>query len=344
METEITKKKREKHVYSKFEDLAHLFPHQEGKVASCRNGKLENNTIYSYHFPIARIYYKNKGKKNEQKIVFFTTRTYSSTTSQHIWAVRRACSHMTVLEMENVIERTENITADDSRHKNNMLAFVHPINNALEKFPKARDRKSTYLIEARNEARMLRKYMEFFGIKGKNVPTEVKKILKIVDSDKWDKEIQAFMEKEKIRLADPKLLEKREKTRISREKALEKKFAEQIQKWRNFEAYRPYTTERGHRYYCNSLPDLLRYNAEDKRIETSQGVQVPEESAHRFYRYIKAVIARGGCITTETCSYEIVGYTVKEITAEHIRIGCHRILMTEVESIASLLKWNENGK
>lgn len=97
MEKELTRSKREKHSYAKFEDLAHLLAHKDGKVAYCRNGRLKDNVIYSYgyHFPIARMYTDKRGLKT----VFFTTDTYGSTTAQHISSTRWACNHMNILYM-----------------------------------------------------------------------------------------------------------------------------------------------------------------------------------------------------------------------------------------------------
>jgi hypothetical protein len=344
MEETVEKKKRIKYVFRNIDEIVHLWAHQSQEEARCRNAYFEKETIYSYgrHFPIARIYTKNKGKKNEKKVVFFTLDTYSSTTAQHISSTRSACSHMEKIYMKHVITGYGDPAEDIYAHEQNFKYWHRTIEDYLDKFSRARDAKESYLGYARRTAEEAKLYITFLGIKPDK---RLKALFKLLNDPKWENEITEYKERTAARLSDPLLQEKREKARLAREKALQKQFTEQIQKWRNFEAYNPYRLPGQHRHYHTpSLPDLLRYKESEQRVETSQGVQVPIEIAHRFYRQIKIVLSRGGCLSEDACAEKILNYSVQEITAEHIRVGCHRIPMTEVEAIANQLKWNGDGR
>jgi hypothetical protein len=326
----VTKTKRVKHVFSNMSEVAHIFAHEIGRDVRCRNGFIENGVIYSFgrHFPIAKRYIDDKGKAT----IFFTLDSYSSTTSKHISDVWRATQHLEKLYMPKVPSYST------PNHDVNIVIWRRNIEECLSKAASARENKAWYVQDARKNVEQLESYIKFFKIK---LDKETKAVVTKAKSDKWEQEVEEYKKKKAERLVDPKLSEKQEKARIAREKRELRDNAEQIEKWRNFEAYKPYVQKKRRRYGSNSSqPDLLRYNAEKERIETSQSVQIPIELAYRFYRYIKVVLERGSCIGTETCKYEIAGYTVQEITPQHIRVGCHRITQTEIELMAIKMNWN----
>lgn len=330
MSTEtITKTKRVKTVYGNMSEIAHIFAHEAGRNVKCRNGFVENNVIFSFgrHFPIAKRYVDAKGKTT----IFFTLDTYSSTTSKHISEVGAATRHLDKLYMPKVPDYST------PNHAINIVIWRRKIEECLTKAVSARENKEWHVRQARTNVKQLETYTKFFKIK---IDKEIKAVVTKAMSGKWEQEIEEYKKKKAERLLDPKLSEKQEKARIAREKKELRDNAEQIEKWRNFEAYRPYVQKKRYRYdSMSSRPELLRYNAEKERIETSQGVQIPVELAHRFYRYIKVVLEKGSCIGTETCKYEIAGYTVQEITPEHIRVGCHRITQSEIELMATKMNW-----
>lgn len=77
------------------DQVAHLWANKSRQQAKGSNVFFEGNTIYSYghHFPMARLY---KG------VVLYTTGSYSVTTAKHLSIVRRACSHLTVFNVDDV--------------------------------------------------------------------------------------------------------------------------------------------------------------------------------------------------------------------------------------------------
>ena len=339
-----TTTKRIKKVFRNMAEVAHIWAQQTQDEGRCSNGFFEGDTIYSYgkHFPIARIFTDDAGNKT----VFFTTRTYSNTTAKHIGYTNNACSHMDTLYMNDIVT-TDDIYSDYAYtwyHRNNIAVMITELEELLLKFKQARRTKQWHLRMARNCAIRIKNYTKFFKIK----KSLTKKAFSLVDyafSDDRDKEVDEAIERERIRLTDPELEKKRKKAQEARERRIEKENAEQLEKWRNFEAYTPYVTRKWSRIYGYGYTgrghfDLLRYNVDQERVETSKGVKVPVEIAHTFYRYIKIMIAKGGCTSRNCCDYVLMGhYTVDKITEEEIVVGCHTIQMTEVEAIAKQLNW-----
>lgn len=334
-----TTTKRVKKVFSGFSDLAHKWAQQTQEEGRCSNGFFEGDIIYSYgkHFPIARIYTNEKGERT----VFFTTRTYSSTTAKHIRYTDNACSHMDMLYMSNPV-LTDDIYSEYAYnwyHRGNIAEMVTELEELLLKFKRARNHKDWDLVRARNCATRITSYIKFFKIK-KSLTKKAISLVEYARSADRNKEITAWEEKERIRLSDPKVLENRRKAQEARDKKFAKENAEQIEKWRNFEAYTPYISRKwSSRYGYGDRNTLLRYNEEKQRVETSKYIQVPVEIAHNFYRYIKIMIAKGGCKSTDCCNYKVLEYQVNEITDQQIKVGCHTIPMTEVETIATQLNW-----
>jgi hypothetical protein len=247
----------------------------------------------------------------------------------------------------NDIVTTDDIYSDYAYtwyHRNNIAVIINELEELLLKFKRARLNKEWYLRMARNCAIRIKNYTKFFKIK-KSLTKKAFGLVEHAFSEDRDKEVDEAIERERIRLTDPKLEERREKARKKREEKIEKENAEQLEKWRNFESYTPYVTRKwsrsyGYGYTGRGHFTLLRYNVDQERVETSKSVKIPVEVAHKFYRYIKIMIAKGGCTSRNCCDYVLMGhYTVDKITEEEIVVGCHTIQMTEVEAIAKQLNW-----
>jgi len=80
----------------------------------------------------------------------------------------------------------------------------------------------------------------------------------------------------------------------------------------------------------------LRYNETSKRVETSQGIEIPVIMANKFYKHILSVNKKGGCTD---CPTKLMEYDVKEINSKFIVIGCHNVDIKEINKIATLLQW-----
>ena len=308
-----------KTVFQDASQVAHIWANQSQLNASNsgHNFYCEGKTIYSYgsHFPIATII---ENPKTLRRVCLFTNRTYSNTTSKHI-AMARQANHLPLVYMENVpcgYDLTNVFTKkiDSDFHKKNIAAWEYDLKVNFAKLETAR-KKEIYLDKIAITTGEINKYLEFFGLKA---PKILKELLQNANPEKY----QAYLQKESKRIKAEQL--KKTKLRLAA-------FAESVTKWRNFET---------HRLFDRVDYDFLRYNSENNRIETSQQVQIPLEIAKRFYTQIKEVISNGGCDNGK-CE-GVLGlfmgeFEIKEINANFIHIGCHKILMSEIETIIKTL-------
>lgn len=288
----------------KTDDIAHMWVHQQQNEARNPGGNFyyENESIYSYgrHFPIA-VLSKAPG------VVYFTTRGYSNTTAKHVHMVRYAASHKTLIYCHNPF------SAAQGNHGENLQDFENRAKNIAFNLPTSR-KPEKYLNEIAGVRAAFQMYVDHFKIKKTRYKSFV--YLFIESKDGGTK----ATEKER------KAIEKRRKEDEKRERERQ---AKDLENFRTFESQRMWTrTDR----------DYLRYNKATKRVETSQGIEMPTEAAKRFYKWIKSTVKAGGC--DGNCKEEILGYTVQIVNADFIKIGCHVIHTDEYEAIAALLKWN----
>lgn len=287
------------------DEVAHLWAnhHQEEARTSTGNFYFHGNTIYSYgsHFPIAVL-------KCEKQAVLFTTRTYSVTTSAHISMTRNACNHYEPVYCCNPDE------ASRGYHDNNLAAFERECKSLAGKLAKAK-KPEIYLSQIAYQRELLNKYSAFFDLDLNTISVPLAYIYILSKN-----EGQEASEKERIAVE-----ERNQKAEMQRKKD----HAKELRKFRAFKLQR---------MYMRNGFDYLRYNAESKRVETSQGVEIPAEVARRFYKWVKATIKKGGC--DGNCGeIKILDYTVKAVSKDMMQIGCHNIPIREADAIAVLLNW-----
>lgn len=283
-------------------EVAHRWANQlqsEGRTAG-RNFYFHGDTIYSYggHFPIAKHVTNKKG----ERAILFTFRGYSNTTAKQIHVTRMACSHKNIILVDTPTDLT--IKTFDG--------YINKIKSELKGLGTAR-KPEKYIDPAMYYFGEAKKYADFFGLK---LPKELIKLIDSVNSGEY----KQYLIKEADRIA---------KEKAKREKEHKKQFIESIALFRSFEVERLYN-----RLFDR---DYLRYNPETKRVETSQGVEIPTEAARRAYNWIKETVKAGGC--NGECSYKILDYEVKSVTPELVTIGCHKIDLSEIEQIAVKLGW-----
>lgn len=127
---------------------------ESGKTPGTGNFYFTGNTIYSYgaHFPIAKI----KVAPNGEKIITFTTRSYSLTTASHVACVRNAVRDCGL----RVIHCHE---PDAVFHDRNMGVYKSNIDALIEKHTKAR-KPEIYTGGILREAERAREYCEVMCI------------------------------------------------------------------------------------------------------------------------------------------------------------------------------------
>jgi hypothetical protein len=307
---------RQKHVFNSRE-VAHIWASQsQGNGRNAQgNFYFEGPSIFSYgsHFEIARILNKHT--------VLFTTRTYSVTTAKHISYARYAVSHMQVFYVDSF-----------SDHNRNVRWVEQNIVKGLNDLLKSRTRINFKLQEVRRKIDLLDAYKDRFK---KELFLESKKIVRY-----WKKKVLIKPDiLAKLQATEAKInigLEaKRERENLKRaqyyakQREIEKAYLHwkeeidrlNINAWKN-------GNELNSRILTYDLPVALRLS-DPVTIETSQGAFVPVADARLLYGMIKAGESIQG--------FKIGSYEVSGIHDGKLIIGCHKIPLREVLSMAKKL-------
>lgn len=284
-------------------ELAHVWAHLSlEEIKDNREGRC----AASFYFRGATIYSygahfpiaKHVMGKDSTRAILFTTRGYSNSTSRHIQKVRSASNHI----------ETVYCYRPDNSHEQNFEAWKNEIESIAKNLANAR-KPEKYLNAIDAELAQAQKYADFFGIK---FSKSLQKAAKITSQGEWTKYAK-------------KKADEAKRAKAQAERYLKKAHAESLA---NFYAFK------NDRVSSRDGFDYLRVNVEQARVETSQGIQIPIETGRRFYALAKRVIANGGCVD---CTHKILDYAVKEISAEFIQVGCHKVSIAECNRIAKQL-------
>lgn len=294
-------------------EIAHLWANkiQDEATTSGRNFYFESDTIYSYgrHFPIACHY---------NGIVLMTLATYSNTTAKHIYNVRGAISHKTVLYCYEPVE------AKCGNHNGNLQFWI---NNIKQQFPKlaVATKPEIYKEKIEREIAQLNAYMAFF--KDAKLTKEQKAVLKLAASPDIKNIARKQSEKE---IAANKL----------RNKRIKEAEIKMLEYWQNNVSWEDQDSEvkRLASGQYNWKDTYLRLTTDGKNIETSKGIKIPIDIAQRVYKQYLTKVSEGGCIG-DCGNWKVLDYTVTQATSEAFIIGCHNIKADEIKRIADLMKW-----
>lgn len=280
--------------------VAHLWANQMQDEARTPTGNLffRTNKIYSYgyHFQIAC----HIVNKNGEKAILFTNRKYSVTTSQHISIVSRAIpNYLKVIQVPDL----------DRLHEA-FAMWEREAEGIAEKLKNAR-KPEIYLNMLDGVKAQVMDYATFYGLE---LPTSLNTVLSVQNKTEFAQytESKAAFAKE---------------AELKRFAAIKIKHKEELKKFRNFK--------------ISSLSlhdgfDYLRFNTDKLRVETSQSVQIPLQTAKEFYSVIRYMNINGGCVD---CNIKLMDYNVKEINKDFIHVGCHKITIKEVMKLAKQLNF-----
>lgn len=226
-------------------------------------------------------------------VVLFTNRSYSNSTTKQINYTRHAVNGAKLIFCWN---------PNGTAHAENFNNWCAKMESHAAKLLTAR-KPELYLNNIAAEYAQCKIYAEYFGLE---IPADIQLLSELENKSQYA-EIQ---EKRNIAAID-----------VEKKKAaiLKKSHGKQLKEWRAFKTQR---------VYLNDGLDYLRFNSDTNRIETSQGVQIPASKALDFYTYILDTLTKGGC--TE-CNKMLLDYQVREINANYIRVGCHKISIPEVK-------------
>ena len=289
-----------KKVFSSNSEVCHVFASQTQDEGRSHTVFFEDGVLYSYgrHFPMAVF-------SEDNKTVYFTTRSYSSSTSQHLGYAGHALNHFPKVYCFDPEQ------AKKGYHSGNLKNFNQMAKGSAMKLRNAH-KPEIYLNQIAGQKQSFTKYCEHFKIRlTKKLQNKLPHLfIESKDGGKiaTEKEVRAIA--------------KENKERIKREA---QQHAIELKDFRNFECLRMYNR--------NGF-DYLRYNKERNKIETSQGITIDTIEAKRVYKLVLASIDRGGC--TDCGTIDNI-YKINSVSSEFLVVGCHNIPISEVVSIGQLL-------
>lgn len=284
-------------------EVAHVWASQTQNEGRSSNGSyfFRNGTIYSYghHFPIAVI---------KDNVCYFTDQSYSNSTAKHINYARNASSHINTIFCNNPKQAAE------GSHRMNLESFNKEAKDISHSLANAR-KPAIYLNQIAQRRFSFEIYCKHFEIKITKKLQALYPYL-FIESQEAGKKATA---------AERKAMEQ-ERKKQAKEAVL--RLQNEIQQFRNFERSTLYT---------RLGFDLLRYNAEKSRIETSQNVEIPLQVAKGLYLEFKNVSNGANC---NLCGTKLMDrYNINEITKNGVIVGCHTIKADEINLLAASLNW-----
>ena len=286
--------------------LCHVFAQQNQEHGRGNHMFFDGDTIYSYgkHFSAARIHKTKKGS-----FALVNSQRYSNTTSKHLSYIRSAlsglmpyfeCSDVSSpkLAVKESMTRIESIIADTLKAKK--IAGLDDINYKMD-----------YITGLYTELNQLRKLL---GLKSvhprKSVVLKVRKHL--------ESRLVRYNE-----LNTPEIIAERQAKKqaigLENEKKREVEQSKQIDAFRAGESFG----------YISLNHELLRIKGDI--IETSRKAEVPLTEALKAWQTIKNGYTHS-LVGLQIGSFEFVG--IKQGAAgEYLQIGCHKILISEVEKV-----------
>lgn len=280
--------------------------------------------IYSYgpHFPIATFAQNAQG----ERAVFFTTRDYSPTTSQHKGEVLRAIPQgLPVFYVE--IPAVPRNPADCLEADRVRRDYAERIERALGKAKRARTRTADHLETAERLAAEANRCANFFGWTWERFRPGG------MDAEDFREWLDAERERER------QARERREANERERMRQRAAQARADMPKWRAGEIDRP-------PYWAWHCSPALRIAGDI--IETSHGATFPTAHARRAFRMLRVLKAhldeQGAPVVRPRAEIRAGHFRVDAVEADAqaeggavVRAGCHRIEWAEVERIAAEL-------
>lgn len=322
------KKKRERHVYPT-DEVPHLWAHKTQSGARNQHGNLffSGDTIYSYgyHFPIARHVVSPKGKPG----ILITDKTWSNTTSGHVWAVHRAitglCPSFTVHDVYG-------------SPKEQLQFFHRNVEFAREELSEAKLKSQKVKRFKALEADIL-KANAFYEWCGSSARFKLPK--DAADYRVLEAEYDQTLAARRV-IADAKRAEEQrqwtenrrayEIERAKRREEAAAKLPELIEAWKRGENPQLLSYVRGY----NDLPVMLRIVGD--QLETSLGARVPVEHCLKALPLIRRIWAKGETWTRNGQEIRLGYYFIDQVKPGWLIAGCHTVPQAEVERIAALIE------
>lgn len=282
-------------------DIAHDWANRQDGTGIGAGGNMlyGGGCIYSY----GEHFIIAKHVKNEtgERAVLFTERTYSQTTAKHIAIVRNASSHLNIIYVADPALTKEELFED----------WKERIVTIGEKLAQAK-RPQKHAAEIAGLFSEATRYANFFGYA---IPEPLAQVGNIRNSAQF----AAYLEMDRAEKAAELAKQKKRSQKLQKAK---------LKAWRAFEA---------NNYIGSDGWDYLRCNVNTCEVETTQSVTFSLFEGKALFAQITATLAKGGC---KDCGQKFLGeYPIIEINKDHIRIGCHKVAIKEINRFANQQGW-----
>lgn len=295
-------------------ELTHVWANQKQSHGTGSNMFFEHQTIFSYgyHFKLAQFV----NNKDGQRCVLLNTKSYSNTTSKHQSLVWRAIPQN--VPFFKVVSFFNDIEASTTAHKENLTHYLNEAERLQGLTIRANKLKMGYLNQLKNEIDIFEKYVLFFGlhdleqfnpILGQGLT--IKERYERINSFIWGYENSNELKQWQIKQEENK------------KKAEAKALIEAKEK---IEAFRQFKISS---IYANLGHYLLRYNKDTQMVETSGGVKMHGLIFIKAYNRLMSGELKQG--------QHVGDFTFNGIDGEIVSVGCHKIPMTEIKNIVSVL-------
>lgn len=289
-------------------ELTHVWANQTQTHGTGSNMFFEHESIYSYgyHFKIAKHVTNNNG----QKCVLFNDKHYSNTTSKHQRLVWQSIpANVRFYKVKTIFE---NIETASNAHLENLNNYLEYAEQAKSKALTATKLKNGHIQQAKMSIGVFDNYKAFFSLDGLvwGYKTINKRYSDIVN---WFTEYQDSKE-----FKDWQIKQEENKKKAEAKALIDAK--ERIEAFRQFKISS---------IWGNFGHYLLRYNKETENVETSGGVKITKDLFLSAYqRLINNELLKG---------QHVDRYTFNGVDGEIVSVGCHKIPMTEIQSIVAVL-------
>lgn len=273
----------------------------------------------SFRGPSLLSYAKTIGYIVSNNLVILREGFYSSTTSKHCGAARRATSHYNQLFID-VDFNSYDLNTESYRIKI-LDSALGILDRDLKSLVKKRSDIQYTIEKCQKQAYAIHYFLEHYGI----IETPLKEDQKHLDPLlQWNNVKDLVCFKLALDQVIPDLKDKQAKIAAQEKAKKAKKIKEAkdlLIKWRLFE-------------FNGNITDLdpaLRFNVTNQEIETSHGAKVPLKDALDLYPLLVS--------NPESLrSKQLGNFYISRITEKTIVIGCHEIPLAEVNNLLTNLK------
>lgn len=293
--------------------LAHKWAAQTKQSGRGSNFYFDGPTIYSWggHFPVASF---TDATVRGMRVVLFTSRSYSMSTSRHKGLARSALQGLDVV----VIECPEVLAGQySSLHSENLEHFKTEFENATLKASRARSYADAYIRDAAIAQHNAATYAEAFALE---IP-------------QWSQDAISpeLLARANAAAAERKAKEERDRARRAEE------YAQKIAAWRNGASANECELWR-----FAGEDTALRVSRDGKHVETSRGATITMRTAHELYRRALSMIGRDDAEREKAARLcpHVDGFAMREFCADgSIVVGCHTLKWPEIARFANARNW-----